>query len=418
LAARHGVTFSCRSRLSAWALCFVVLLSCVGRPPTPGIVETGLSLEGALTESPATAPLTVSTGVQEPHSAILIVLDGVRPREIFEGVDPGLAKRSGLTPAETEGAERLMPTLHLLMQQGMALGAPGGAPMRASGPHYVSLPGYTEIMTGRTPARCPDNSCAGGGERTLADDVRAQAGATDDDVAVIASWEHIERAASVGRPAFVLSTGRHHGVNMDRLADDGVLRSALSEGRRAASTPGTDDFRPDRFTAALGLRYLALRRPRFLFLGLGEPDEYAHHGDYRGYLASLRSADETLRKVVETLAAMGPAGGAYTIVVTADHGRADSFCEHGRGWPESGRTWMVSAGGAVPSRGIISDREPHRLADITPTLRVLLGLASPEIDQGQYESAADEGKPITAMLGPDPSTGRLSPPALVGALSP
>jgi len=160
----------------------------------------------------------------------------------------------------------------------------------------------------------------------------------------------------------------------DLLFDDAVMRDALEQGSRAEAFPGYGDYRPDRFTAALALRYLETRRPRLMFLGLGEPDEYAHRDDYAGYLASLRAADATLGEIFAVLGRMGARGAHTTVIVTADHGRGRDYRVHGRAFPESGRVWLVAAGGGIEARGYAHATRPHRLADVAPTVRALLRL--------------------------------------------
>jgi hypothetical protein len=258
------------------------------------------------------------------------------------------------------------------------MGAPGrGDPISASGPNYVSLPGYTEIFTGHRRHGCADNDCPPAREPTLFDELRAHSDGPAD-VAVFSSWDRIERVVSADTADLVLSSGRTRISNEAALRDDEATSALLDEGRAAAAFPGKGGFRPDRYTAALALHYLETRRPRLMFLGLGEPDEYAHRGDYPGYLAALRAADRTLGELFEALDRMGPRGQQTTVLVTADHGRARDYRFHGRKFPESARVWLLAAGGAVVARGLVRSERSHRLADLAPTLRVVLGLPPDE----------------------------------------
>src|SRR5262249_38447933 len=136
-------------------------------------------------------------------AVVIVVLDGARWQEVLVGSD---AELSG-APAVT--ADALMPHLHALMaERGAALGAPRrGPPMEASGPAFVSMPGYTEIFSGLRSHDCADNDCAPTRTPTLMDAARA-ASETSDDVAAIASWERIEGAASADPGDIVVSTGR------------------------------------------------------------------------------------------------------------------------------------------------------------------------------------------------------------------
>jgi hypothetical protein len=357
----------------AWALFLLVSWSCVAPPPR----HVGLSTSGTPTPS---APAHLLTASEARTSAVvLVVLDGVRWQEIFDGVDPRIARRQGLSREEIVDASALMPTLHGLIAQGVAVGAPGHGPeMRATGPNYVSLPGYTEILTGRTATRCQDNACPKVIQPTLADELapldRLESGSSRDPSAVIASWESLERAASSGSGEVVVSAGRHGGHDLESMREDESERALLDAASRASSAPGEADFRPDHFTADIALRYLVTRRPRFLFIGLGEPDEYAHQDNYRGYLESLRAADRTLGKLVATLDQMGERGKRTAVFVTTDHGRSSAFRDHGGFAPESGRVWLVASRCGIRERGLVDSYEAHRLADIAPTMRALLGV--------------------------------------------
>ena len=254
-----------------WAAVLALGVSCLPRTEA----------DESLLPQPAT-PLELAAAVPGPvvseasdAAVVLVVLDGVRWQDVFVGGDPHLA--GGPAPS----AEALMPHLHALVaERGAALGAPGRGPsMTASGPNFVSLPGYTEILGGRRAHACGDNDCAATKQPTVFDEAAA---AVPGEVAFFASWERLNRAASVRPRSIVLSTGRTRVWQARELAADPERRELLDRGAAADPTPGWGEFRPDRYTAALALKYLEQKRPRLMFLGLGEPDEYGHRGDYAG----------------------------------------------------------------------------------------------------------------------------------------
>jgi hypothetical protein len=320
---------------------------------------------------------------------ILVVLDGVRWQEVFGGIDPRLAATHRAGPVV--GARSLLPSLYAALDaRGAAVGAPGYGVIAASGPNFVSLPGYTEIFGGRPPDGCQDNECAGASGPTIVDAVRDRAG-SDSDVAVIASWAPIARAATRMPSRIVLSAGRQDVAGAHFLVDDTSTREVLDEGAHADPRPGHDGFRPDRYTAELALRYLESRRPAFLFVGLGEPDEYAHADDYRGYLASLRAADDFFGRLFAVLDRMGDRGRRSLVLVTADHGRAHDYRDHGAGLPESARVWLLALGGPVHARGFVQGPAARRLADVAPTIRQVVGLP--------FDDFAGAGTPMLELLG-------------------
>jgi hypothetical protein len=233
-------------------------------------------------------------------------------------------------------------------------------------------------MTGRAPIGCQDNSCATVRVPTVLDDAHA-AGAN---VAAFGSWEMLDRAISSRPGTFLVSCGRAGDSRIDPW-------------------PGSGDFRPDRLTATEALRHLEGQRPDVLYLGLGEPDEYGHHGDYAGYLRALAYADSVVGKVFEVLGRMGPRGARTHVFITADHGRARDFKGHGGFAPESARVWLIASGPSIAARGRVSSGTERHLADIAPTLRTVLGLTP---DRGRHHDLDSgwRGQELTELFGLTP----------------
>jgi hypothetical protein len=291
---------------------------------------------------------------------MLVALDGVRWQEIFVGSDPSI---SG-SPPRSPGI--LAPNLHrLATERGAALGAPGRGIISATGPHYVSLPGYNELLAGQPPVWCADNNCPGTKTPTLLDEIHAAGGK----VAAFASWEMLERAVSSTPGSFPTSCGRG--------GDSEITPS-----------PGSGDYRPDRVTSAVALAYYEAEHPDAFFLGLGDTDEHAHHHDYEGYLAALAHADDVVGKLVTLADRASNEGIPTTLIVTADHGRARDFHGHGAYAPESARVWLIAAGSGVRARGAVTSPRARYLADVAPTLRVIAGFSSMVVGTGATGSEA------------------------------
>jgi hypothetical protein len=319
-------------------------------------------------------------------AVVLVVLDGVRWQEVFGGADRALAYERGMNPLAWASPRKLMPNLQRLLDtRAIALGAPGrGAPITATGPQFISMPGYLEIFAGHPDPACDSNDCVRPVAHTVVDDVLQSSGA--DDVAVVSSWPSIARAASADPSRLVVSAGRKRVERGDVLRADEATAEQLDRGGLAKAFPGIGDYRPDAITTRVALRVLAVEHPRFLFVGLGDADEYGHRNDYHGYLEAVRASDAFLGDLFATLDQMGARGRHTTVLVTADHGRAYSFVDHGARYPESARVWLVAAGGDVRSHGILAAATRHTLSDIAPTVRAFLGI------QG-------DGNPISEVFG-------------------
>jgi hypothetical protein len=306
-------------------------------------------------------PAARSTGPVEVERIILVTVDGVRAKDVLG-----------------DGARARLPNLWRLVDRGVALGAPGlGAPLLASGPRFVSLPGYREILTGRRGDGCVDNECAPLAEPSLLDDARLALGFGTGDVALVASWPTLQRAATIDPASVTMSVGRRGGPTRARLAVTPAAAELLARGADVASFPGEDDYRPDALTAPLALEYLRAARPRLMVVALGDTDEWAHRGRVADYFRSLAAVDDFLGRLDAEVAALDADGGRTLVVVTSDHGRAANFRDHGRA-PESQPVWLVAAGGPVVPRGLVAAAGQRRLCDIAPTLRLWLGLAADE----------------------------------------
>lgn len=308
-----------------------------------------------------------------PTRVVLVTLDGVRWEDVF-----------GATPATSTLA---MPNLHRLVKdRGIAFGGAGcDHEVRASGPNFVSLPGYIEIFTGK-PTTCTHNYCANVATDTIVDEARA---ANPGEVAVFASWNRYSAAAAKDRKSIVLSAGART-IKLAAAKDDEKLRDLLVAGAANAGYPGWGDYRADERTGKIALRYLETKTPRFLAIGLGDADEQAHRGDIAGYRKAIARSDEILGDLDRTLDRMGEAGAHTAVIVTTDHGRAKNLFNHGAQAPESARVFIAAFGAGIANRGVTCAPEELRLTHIAGAVRQLLDL----------EATGEPGPLAEAMLKP------------------
>ncbi len=362
---------------------------------------------GAATRSapPAAATVAASTPVDAevqppdpaesppPPGVIVVAIDGVRWQEIFDGADAALARSHGVDASAYATAEALTPNLHrLVAESGVLLGGPGcDNTVAASGPNFISLPGYMEMLTGQRRSGCTTNECARTTVPSVLDGAREELGA--DEVAMFTSWTPIERAV-LDPNAFVASAGKSFVSHRDALVGDALMRATLETGAKEPSYPGNEGYRPDAQTAKLALRYFELNHPRMMFLGLGDTDEYGHRDDYASYLGAIAQVDRVLGDLETLIEAMGPGAAQTTVLVTADHGRAANFRDHGMFAPESARTFLAAWGGGMRGQGAVCPSRPLHLADVAATVRTLLALAPPQ--------RAHMGEPVAEVVTESP----------------
>lgn len=312
--------------------------------------------------------------LKDPPVVVLIAIDGVRHQDVFLGPNSDLGRNHPY-----RSRRDLIPHLVESERRGAVWGAPNSDGFYASGPNFVSLPGYMEMLSGTSATRCTENDCTRMTQPTLIDDVQDEAPDDPTRSGVFSSWSKIAVAAAAHRPG-VISTGRFEGIHLDALESFPRCKRALAEG--AKENAGHSGFRRDQWTAQLALSFFEEAEPEFLFASLGETDERAHEGKYEDYLHALNEADRFVGAMRDAMAAREREGRRTLLMVTTDHGRSDNFRDHGRSHPESARAFLFASGTVVPSLGRVEERA--HLRDIAPTVRRLRGL--PQLDEAEHGS--------------------------------
>ena len=92
------------------------------------------------------------------------------------------------------------------------------------------------------------------------------------------------------------------------------------------------------------MEYIKEKKPRVVFLSLGETDEWAHGGNYGEYLSAANRVDSYLERLWTTLQEMPEYKGNTTLIFLTDHGR-------GRG-PGVDYAWTEDSGVEVHLYGV------------------------------------------------------------------
>ena len=139
--------------------------------------------------------------------------------------------------------------------------------------------------------------------------------------------------------------------------------------------------------------YLKTKKPRVLYLSLGETDDWAHDKNYRLYLDAAHQFDAYLKMLWDTVQSMPAYRGTTTLIVSTDHGRGASSANwkgHGKDIAESKEMWMAFLG---PDTKALGERKNITVQQnqIAATLAALLGEDYPA-------SQPKAGKPIRDVL--------------------
>jgi hypothetical protein len=270
---------------------------------------------------------------------VLITIDGVRWQDIFNGPNNGKIDPRVILPN----------LYHYFVDQGIVIGRDSA--FMATGPAHISLPGYLEIMRGHPSFDCQTNDCDPQPEDTMVDLFRTSA--------VFSSWDTIRKTVGANPDKSVINCGRkYRSLAWKQLS--------LPDDQKFPEKFGSD-YRLDVFTMRATREYLRNHNPQFLWVSLGDTDEWAHHGDYERYIAALTDAD---RFIGELFLKLGSNNTVF--IITADHGRGLDWHHHG--WDsESARDWLMMTGYKIPNKGFVKYNNTKSLSDILPVVRMLIG---------------------------------------------
>ncbi|MBL9147591.1 MAG: alkaline phosphatase family protein [Phycisphaerae bacterium] len=349
------------------------------------------------------------------ENVVVVMIDGLRWQDVFRGASDALLTKERGKVASAEavlatygGADRaarraaLMPFFwSTIATEGTILGnRDEGSKVEVTNGRFVSYPGYSETICGIVDPAFVDNTKIVNPNRNVFEALAAR----DDfrgKVYVFGAWEvfpFIFGSARNGLPVddsigpFVPPPGAP--AISERIAAVNDLR--VNVPRR---WPG-GHF--DAMVTTIALEWIRIAKPRVVFVGLGETDEWAHEGDYANYLAAAHRADRFLADLWSTLQAMPEYRGRTTLLVTCDHGRGNDdagpldWCSHNARTVGSHEMWCAALGPAIPARGVVRGGPTVGQAQIAATIARAVGLdwqrevpaAAPPIAWDAAEAAA------------------------------
>jgi hypothetical protein len=335
-----------------------------------------------------------TTSAQTPtgsktQNVILVMIDGTRWQEVFRGADPDLLQTLGSDmPGDAKqraqlarqrysratAAERRQALMPFLWSVASSQGQLFGNRDLGSDSHVInglnfSYPGYSETLTGLADPRVDSNDNVPNPNPTVFEWLNAKPEFAGK-VAAFGAWEVFNGIFRAQRCGFVVNAGYDALTTIPSTPELELLNTLKRETVRVWPD---EPFDPVPFHTAM--EYLKDRKPRVLFLGLGETDDWAHAGSYAEYLNAAHLADDYLRQIWEVVQSMPEYRGKTTLIVLPDHGRGEGgkWTDHGEKVPESMQTWMVFLGPDTPPLGERKQTHPVTESQIAATLAALLG---------------------------------------------
>ncbi len=348
----------------------------------------------------AAAPQTPST----ERNVVLVMTDGLRWQEVFRGADANLLtpknvwegrspdplKLKFLAPTPEDRRAMLLPFLWTtIIPNGRIYGdLDAGSDAHVTNGFNFSYPGYSETLTGHGDPRINSNDNKPNPNLTVLEWLNRQPALTGK-VAAFGAWEVIAGIVNAQRCGFPVN------VSYDPLLISPTSpRLDLLNQWKAESPRVWEDEAFDAPTFYTALEYLKLKKPRVLFLSLGETDDWAHAGNYGEYLESAKRVDADLAQLWSTLQAMPEYHDNTTLIFLTDHGRGsgpEDWKSHGQKIPDSKNIFIAIFGAGVEPHGIETNVPPVTQSQVAATVAQYLGL-----DWNQAEPQAGKPLPVTA----------------------
>ena len=352
-------------------------------------------------------PATTTHHVSKSENVVLVVIDGARWQEVFrggdcalmtkaQGVGDTLALRAAYCRSDPDSASAaLMPFLfHTVRARGAIFGdRDRGSDVHISNTMKFSYPGYNEMLTGAADPRIDKNDFGPNPNTTVYEWLARRPGFAGK-VRVWGTWDVFDAIFNERRAGIPVRSGWD--VPFPRARDAG---EAELDALWATTTRYWDYMPPDAFLQRAVLKSVRHDRPRVLFVGFGESDEWAHDRRYDLYLASLHAADGYLAELWRTLQSMPSYQGRTTLLVVADHGRgrtAETWTDHGREVEGAEEIWFAALGAGVPALGRVRGGAPLIQAQVAATIGAAIGQrwatfnanAAPPVDFRSYTPTA------------------------------
>lgn len=327
---------------------------------------------------------SVEAADSSSDNLVLITIDGLRWQDLFTGADERLINRENGGVREVDAIRhrfwaespqerraRLMPFFwNVIAKNGQVFGdVNANSIVRVTNGRYFSYPGYNEILCGFGDEAIDSNAKRPNRNVTVLEWLNRKR-SFQGRVAAFGSWDVFPYILNQERSGIYVNAGWQ---DLEVFTND---REKEQWNLLANSLPRYwSSVRYDAITARGALDYLQVKRPRVLYVALGETDDWAHDGRYDQYLDAAYRSDRYIKELWEACQQLDDYRGKTTFVITTDHGRGDDrdgWKSHGASIPGSEYIWIAVIGPHIKSLGLRTNVNITQ-SQIAATVAALLG---------------------------------------------
>lgn len=318
------------------------------------------------------------------ENVVLVTLDGFRWQELFDGGDEsymdakqggvrdiaGLKKRYLRETAE-ERREALMPFFWgTVAKKGQVFGNPARkASAKITNGLKFSYPGYNELLCGVADPAIDSNAKKENPNLSVLEYLNGRPG-FQNKVEAVCSWDVFPSILRTKSSGLRVQAGWDL-IQAEKLTDrERTLNETIEQLPRY-----WPDCAYDVLTMGAARSALERRKPRVLYIGLGETDEWGHGRRYDLYLDAARKSDRFLAETWDWLQNDPQYKDKTALVITTDHGRGGTrvdWTDHGKFVAGAEFIWVAVMGPDTPALG---EREKVEVtqSQVAATVAALVG---------------------------------------------
>lgn len=349
------------------------------------------------------AAVKADAPARKTENVVVVTLDGFRYQELFGGADDSLIneqfggvrdlariRTSYLRETAEERRETLLPFIWgIVGRQGQIFGDRSrGAAAKCLNGMKFSYPGYNELFCGFGDDRIRSNSMTNNPNLSVFEFLDQQP-AYRGRVAIFCTWAVFPYIFRSSQNGLKVQAGWAP-----------IDEPQLSAGQQAANArmARLPRYWPDNTFDLVMIdavrEHLKRHRPRVLYVGLGETDEWGHGRRYDLYLDAANNADRFLSELWSSLQDLEEYRDRTALIITTDHGRGSTrhdWTNHGEKVDDAEHIWIAALGPDTPAIGVREGVETSQ-GQVAATIARLLG--------EDFRAAASRAAPPLPIFGP------------------
>lgn len=322
---------------------------------------------------------------KKSENIVVITMDGLRWQEIFGGADSVLTydttapysiryvQNRFWAPTSAERRKKLMPFFWSeIASKGVLLGNRNYSNhFNNANRYWFSYPGYNEIFTGYPDTLVNSNDKIPNKNENVFEYLH-KLPEFKGKAAVFGSWDVFAYIFNETRSGLLVNDGFRD--LKGNLTEKQKLFNQLQHEMPDLFHGGE---RLDAATFSIAFEYMKMHKPRLMFFGLGDTDEFAHAGMYDYYLDAAQKSDAWIRQIWEYIQSTPEYKDKTTLIITTDHGRGlaagSNWKHHGQRIAEASEMWMAAIGPSIKAEGESKQKAQAYQGQIAATIAVMVG---------------------------------------------